>query len=330
MARDIYLDYARLSAPPPAGFTAKLRSTMARLDWYPDTDYQKVKEAIARRYKVRAENIALGNGADELIDSITRLISGDILIATPTFGQYEVAAKRDGRTMHKVGCITDGQFDLTALDHYLEHAGLIWICNPNNPMGCELEKKQIEGLVDNAGGVVVVDEACMGFSGKNSLAHQAPKFPNLLVVRTFSKSFGLAGLRMGYAIGNRGTIFNLESRRQPFNLNLLAQEAIPLALRMEGQFKKRYLEMVKRREKFCRDLVACGYRVLPSQTNFVTLQLPDARSSTRLFERLRRMRIHVLPPGSDEFSGMPKEWVRITVGSDMENRNVIAALEASA
>jgi histidinol-phosphate aminotransferase len=326
MTRDIYLDYARLAAPPPSGFISELSSSLSRLDQYPDTHFQEAKEAIACRHNVHADNIALGNGADELIDSITRLISGDILIPTPTFGQYEEAAKRCGRTVRKVDCISDSRYDLTALEPYIERAGLTWICNPNNPMGCELEKSQIEWQVDNTAGVVVVDEACIGFSDKNTFIHQAPKLENLLVVRTFSKSFGLAGLRMGYAVGNQETIFQLENKRQPFNLNRVAQEAIPLALRMEGDFKKRYLEMVKRRDKFGKDLGACGYHVLPSQTNFVTLQLPDARSSMRLFECLRRRRIHVLPPGSDEFSGIPKEWIRITVGSDKENQTVVNAL----
>ncbi len=326
MARDIYLDYARLAAPPPSGFISKLSSSLSRLDQYPDTHYRDAKEAIARRHKVSAENVALGNGADELIDSITRLILGDILIPTPTFGQYEEAAKRCGRTVRKVNCVSDGKYDLTALEPYIERVGLTWICNPNNPMGCELEKSQIEWHVDNAAGVVVVDEACMGFSDKNTLIPQSTEFENLLVIRTFSKSFGLAGLRMGYVVGNRETISQLESKRQPFNLNRMAQEAIPLALRMEGEFKKRYLEMVKRRDKFGQDLDACGYHVLPSQTNFVTLQLPGASSSIRLFEYLRRRRIHVLPPGSDEFSGMPAEWIRITVGSDKENQAVVNAL----
>ncbi len=325
MRPEIYLDYARLAAPPPAAFIARLKKALGGLDRYPDTDYKLAKGAIARRHKVNAGNIALGNGVDELIDSITRLGKEEVIIPTPTFGQYETAAKRMGRKIKLIDCISVAGFDLAALEPHLPEARLIWICNPNNPMGCGLDTRQIEDIANRTGGLVVVDEACIGFPEKNTLICQAPKRKNMVVLRTFSKSFGLAGLRIGYAVANPDLIAQLESIRQPFNVNLLAQEAIPLALQMESAFKARYLKMAERREKLSAALVALGYDVMPSETNFVTWKMADKKAAIRLFKRLRSRRIHILPPGSDEFSGMPGNWLRITVGSEFENRLLIKA-----
>jgi len=232
------LDYSQSPFPPPAQFVKALAKRVASLNSYPDPSYLLPKECLAKKHGVLPSNISLGNGADELIDLITVAFGNQILIPTPTFGQYELAAKRHNRTYRCINCLQGEAFSLANIEQEAATAGsLIWLCNPNNPLGIVIPKKKILEFVANSPALVVVDEAYADFAAESVIASIRSQ-PRLIVLRTFSKGFGLAGLRIGYMIADVDIIAKIEAARQPFNLNSMAAEAVPIALRYENMFAK--------------------------------------------------------------------------------------------
>ena len=323
--RDIYLDYSCLNSPPPASFTAELRKSVSRVNDYPDTTYAKARSAVAKRYGLKSESVCLGNGEDELIDLITRAYGQRVLIPTPTFGQYASAAKRARSGYRMVDCLGPDGFCLERLEPYLASSSLVWICNPNNPLGLSIPLPHLFKLARQNRALIVVDEACLGFSKPGVMA-MTKRLRNVLVLRTFSKNFGLAGLRIGYAVGASEHIARLESMRQPFNVNRLAELAVPLAFKFEKSFQRRYEKMVRLRESFTSRIKLLGFDFYPSQTGFVTLRLENSNNAKSLFRHLASHNIHTLAPQNHEFSGMPPNCLRITIGSPSQMQAVLKSL----
>lgn len=324
-ARGIHLDYSRLNSPPPAGFAAELKKLVQKLNDYPDTNYTQARCAIAGHHGVKPESVLLGNGEDELIDLITREYGQHVLIPIPTFGQYESAAKRNQSAFRLVDCLDLDGMHFECLESYLISSTLIWICNPNNPLGLSIPLIKISELARQTKALVVVDEACLGFSEPGFLTG-AKRMKNVLVLRTFSKSFGLAGLRIGYVIGAPEHIARLESLRQPFNVNRLAELAIPLAFKHEKSLRLRYEKTVRLRETFTSKIKQMGFDFYPSDTSFVTLRLENQNQARVLFEHLASYRIHIIAPANHEFSGMPRNCLRITIGSPSQMQAVLKSL----
>lgn len=322
----IRLDYAQMPSPPPAKFMAELEARLSGLNAYPDISYDQPRRAIANRLDLDPSNICLGNGADEIIDLISLTYGkNNIVIAAPTFGQYEAAAKRHGKPCRIVSCLRNGRFDLNPLRPHLEGAGLIWICNPNNPMGFGVDGENILHIAESTEAKVAVDEAYFEFYGQ-TLAARIKEFNNLIVVRTFSKGFGLAGIRAGYALAGPPTISQMNKVRQPFNLNYLASCAIPLALKHEKEFKPRIKTIEKTRDWFSQELAQQGYSPYPSKTNFLTIPFDSPQEAKKAFDFLESRDVIVLPPWDSEFTCMPPNTLRVTIGTPEQMRIVAAVL----
>lgn len=314
-----------LLGPSPKVVRA-IKQEAARVGLYPDPKADALKREISRYVGVDSRCIVLGNGSDELIDMICKafLDPGDkALIPLPTFSMYEISCRVNGAAPKFIE-LKNFEWRANELVGAMAGAKLAFIARPNNPTGNGMDVAGLERLL-KSGKLIVVDEAYAEFAGY-SVAKETRKRDNLIVLRTFSKAFGLAGLRIGYSIANPKIAEALEEIRPPFNVNRLAQVAAIAALR-----DRRYLTKVIKtvrggRDYLRRELSKLGARVLPSDANFVMVDItPLGAEAPELCEYLVRKKILVRDLSG--FRGAGARWVRITVGTPRQNEELVLALK---
>jgi len=295
---NIKLDANENPFPWPSGMREELFSGTFAFNRYPDGEAKLLREAIARYNGVRAEEILVGNGSDELIQIILHTFGGrgrSLMIHPPTFTMYAAAAaitgtalinvpllggtRLDLQTMLKY-CADENQPDLAAFpgdDQVMANkADVIIICNPNNPTGTLFPREEILQIVKSSKSLVVVDEAYTEFSGE-TLVDRFNDYPNLLIMRTFSKAFGMAALRLGYVAGNQELITNLNKVRQPFNVNSFSQQAGITALKYAASYRDQ-IEIIKKEMQILYNELnkVSGLLVLPTRANFILFKPKDA------------------------------------------------------
>ena len=188
--------------PLPAELIKELAKELKDINLYPSGgEYIKLRQILANYVGVKAKYILPTNGSDEVIEMVTRAYKGQILIPVPTFFQYEASADRVNSSKILVNCIHNGKYSINYSDQELKEASLVWICNPNNPTGTEIPKDKIIDILQRAKGMVIIDECNYEYLEK-TIINLIDKYPNLIISRSFSKNFGLAGLRLGFAISN--------------------------------------------------------------------------------------------------------------------------------
>jgi len=303
-----------------------VRREVARIGLYPDPRAARLKSAIADYVGVKAECVTIGNGSDELMELVCKafLDSGDqVLIPLPTFAMYELACRTNGG-VPKFLSLPDFEWPTEKLKRALVGAKLAFFGRPNNPTGNGITLEELRDLL-GCGKLIVIDEAYVEFAG-NSVAKLAPKFENLLVLRTFSKAFGLAGLRVGYAVGNPKLIGVLEGIRAPFNVNRIAQVAAVAAL-SEKAYMYRVVNAVRKARTYLRrELSKQGLRVLPSNANFLMADVtPLGTDATKLCDYLARE--GVLIRELTNFKGAGPRWVRISVGKPEQNEKLVNVIK---
>lgn len=315
--------------PPPAALTAAA-ATAASFKLYHDAYCRELTAKLAARYHLKSSQFLIGNGADEVIilTALTFLQPGDeVLIPSPTFGAYAAAAHLTGAEPVPVP-LRDFCIDPAAVAaHLTERTKMIFLCNPNNPTGTALTAEEIVNFIkkvpDNV--VVVVDEAYNEYTddpAAYSLISHLDCHPYLLVIRTFSKIYALAALRVGYLIGREEVIAAVHRVRPPFNVNGVAQAAAAAAVTADefiAQIRKLNREQ---REFLSTQLAALGWRVMPSQANFILVD--TGIDSQPLFEYLVAGGI-IVRPGHG--FGLPT-CLRITVGRAEENEYVVEKCRA--
>nr|HDO80331.1 histidinol-phosphate transaminase [Candidatus Bathyarchaeota archaeon] len=243
---------------------------------YPDPQNVEVCEVLAQHYGVHKEEVVIGNGADELIDGISRCFieNGDTVVTLdPTFQVYELSATLYGGVHKSVLLRGDFSIDTEHLLNVVGDAKLIYICSPNNPTGNQHEESVIREVLENTNSIIVLDEAYVEFADK-SLSGLIHEYENLIVLRTFSKAFGIAGLRFGVALSNPESADFMRRVLQPYNVNSIAQYTV-LSLLDNWEYVAGKIEEVKReREKLRRDLSRIeGIRVYPSKANFLLVRV---------------------------------------------------------
>lgn len=245
----------------------------ADLNRYPDPNALELRKALGKFLNISKKNIFVGNGSDEIIDLLIRLFveaDEEIIVMEPTYGMYTVAAKIAGVVVKNCLLTSDFQVDVPRLLLQINSkTKMIFCCSPNNPTGTLMKSEDIEILCEKFDGIVVVDEAYIEFASQPSLAEQVIRFENLIVLRTFSKAWGLAGIRVGYAIARELIVEYLHRIKLPYNVNRISQK---LAIQALGQYKK-MLEfktfILDERKKLEKDLIHLGFRVFPSEANFL-------------------------------------------------------------
>ncbi|HUR11047.1 MAG TPA: histidinol-phosphate transaminase [Flavitalea sp.] len=296
---------------------------------YPDPHQWKVKEKLSAIKGVPVPQIFLGNGSDECIDLLFRVFCepaiDNVLICPPTYGMYEVTARINNVDVKKVNLTPNFQLDLPAIEKAIDdHTKMIFLCSPNNPTGNNLSLEAIEAILNNYFGLVVVDEAYINFSRYHSLSKLLPEYPNLVVLQTLSKAWGLAALRLGIAFSS-GEICSLLSRiKPPYNISQSTQDLVLEALENVDQVNNMILEIVEQRKVLAEALnnVPRVQTVYPSDANFLLVKISDARACYEFLLKkgiVVRDRSRVI---------LCDDCLRITVGTPLENQELIASIHA--
>jgi histidinol-phosphate aminotransferase len=295
---------------------------------YPDPLQWEVKRKISTIKNIAAENILLGNGSDECIDLLIRAFcdpqKDNIIICPPTYGMYEVYAHINDVDVKEVPLLQNFQLNLDGLEQAIdENTKLIFLCSPNNPTGNSMEREDIEVVLNNFDGIVIIDEAYINFSHYRSFLSELKDYPNLVVMQTFSKAWGLAALRLGMNFASIEIIDILNKIKPPYNINLATQELALQALDHLDDVNTMIKETVKEREELVKDLVQLPsvQKVYPSDANFVLAKMTEATSIYNYLKEkgiIVRNRSNVI---------LCEDCLRITVGTPKENRQLLDALK---
>lgn len=326
------LDFASFKYPPSPKVIRLLQERAAAVNEYPDETYAKIKAKIAALWGIEQEKILLGNGLDELIDLITRTFvkeGEEVIVPVPTFSQFAIAAQRASATVTPVNSMKSEGYAVNSedmLSAVTERTRLVWVCTPNNPTGTTVPASTIKQIARSVAIPIVVDNALGDFSAEpvTSLV----KEQNIILLRTFSKGYCLAGLRIGYAIASQNLIKRIEKIKQIFNVNSLAVEAACAALASRDYYTALWEKIIAERQRVCEAVSTLGVRVAGSQSNFILLDFTTEKLSRLVFNGLLRAGIKVFPGWDKEFSGLDGRYLRVVVGKPEENGQFLQALEA--
>lgn len=294
---------------------------------YPDPFQVEVKEQIVKVKGATPKNICLGNGSDETIDLMYRIFCepkvDNVVAIEPTYGMYRVCADINDVEYRTV--LLDENYQFTA-DALLAKADnntkVIWLCSPNNPTGNALKEDEISKILDAFSGIVVVDEAYIDFSSQESWVAKLAKHPNLVILQTFSKAWGSAGIRLGMAFASEEIINLMNKVKYPYNINILTQKQA-LTLLSEKQKVEEWRNIIlAEREILVKELGKFGFveHIYPTDANFILVKVSDAN---KLYKHLVDCGVIVRNRNS---VSLCKNCVRISVGSPEENKELMKAL----
>ena len=294
---------------------------------YPDPYQLKVKEKMAFVKQIAANQIFLGNGSDECIDILFRTFcepgKDNIIICPPTYPMYEVGANINDIAIQKAPLLPDYQLNVAHIEQLVnERTKIIWICSPNNPTGNSLDRIDIETILNHFDGIVVVDEAYINFSKQKSFVQSLIDYPNLVVLQTLSKAWGLAGLRLGMCFASPEIIGYMNKVKAPYNINIVTQDLALKALEEVGQVNDMIQLLVDMRIALAEVIASMPHviKVFPSDTNFLFVKIPQAR---KLYEYLLTQGIIVRDRSLLELC---EDSLRITVGTEQENTALVDAM----
>ena len=294
---------------------------------YPDPLQRELKALIAPLKGVKVENIFLGNGSDEAIDLVFRAFCrpgvDNVVAIDPTYGMYQVCAEVNDVEYRKMLLDVYYQFKasslLSAID---ENTKAIFVCSPNNPTGNSLCRKEIESLLNKFDGLVIVDEAYIDFSSSESLLKDLDKYPNLIVLQTFSKAWGCAAIRLGMAFASPEIIGIFNKIKYPYNVNRLTQEEAIRVLQHPETIKGWVNTLLEERARVMEEFVKlpCCVRVFPTDANFFLAKVYEA---TQIYNYLVSEGIIVRNRTN---VALCNDCLRITIGTKEENEALLDAL----
>jgi histidinol-phosphate aminotransferase len=298
-----------------------------KLNRYPDPYQKELKEAISKIKEISVEKIFLGNGSDEIIDLCFRVFcnpgADKVLSFTPTYGMYEVSASVNDINVVKVPLDENFQIDLSKVKPLLtdKNLKLIFVCSPNNPTGNIMNSSDVEHIIANFRGIVIIDEAYIDFSNEPSFIKMVDRYPNLIVMQTFSKSFGLAAARVGMAFANPLIINYFNKVKPPYNISSLNQNAVLHKLNRIEKYKSQVIKIKKEKERLSLKLkkMKITEKVWPSDANFMLVKVKDANF---IYNTLVDKSIVVR-----NRSSVIDNCLRITVGTPSENNELVKALD---
>ena len=308
--------------PSPKAIAA-MENAASEMNRYPDGNVFYLRKQLSKKLDLQPNNLVFGNGSNEIIEFVAHSLLGpdnQIVVSQYCFAIYPIVAKMMGATVVEVPARNLGH-DLPAmLKAVTPKTRIVFVANPNNPTGTITTQEEVNHLISELPDdiLLVMDEAYIEY--QEDAIDLLPRirsgeYPNLLLMRTFSKIYGLAGLRVGYGIGHSDFVGSLEKVRQPFNLNAMAQTAAMAAINDDD-----HLNMSRKQNQkgsiFLEDaLNRAGILCLQTAANFILIQVGDA---ARVTEDLKQFGVIVRPMGG---YGLP-EWIRVTIGTDEENERL--------
>ena len=295
---------------------------------YPDPLQSEVKTLLSPIKKVRPSQIFFGNGSDEAIDLVYRIFCrpgfDNVVAPAPTYGMYQVCADINDIEYRAVP-LTDGyQLDLPAMKAAIDtNTKAIWLCSPNNPTGNVFAKEDLLWFLDNVNAMVIIDEAYIDFSEKGTMVEMLDKYPNLIVLQTFSKAWGQAAIRLGIALASEEVIGYFNKVKYPYNVNILTQQHAIKVLNDVDRKERNVAEILAQRD-ILRDLllsVPCVKEVYPSDANFLLCRVSDADA---IYAYLQHKGIIVRNRNRVTLCA---NCLRITVGTPTENAEIYETLK---
>jgi histidinol-phosphate aminotransferase len=299
-----------------------------KVNRYPDPLQRDVKEALAKLKHVAPENIFLGNGSDEPIDLLIRATcqpaKDSILILPPTYGMYEVSAGINDVEIISVPLTRSFDLDPAAILAAVKPSTkIIFICSPNNPTGNLMNKDKVKTILSSFNGIVVVDEAYIDFADFAGFVPLLDQYPNLVVLQTFSKAWGMAALRIGTAYASKEIVSVLNKIKPPYNINLLTQEAALEALKNEPLKNEMVHKILVQRDRLRAELskLPICLELYPSDANFILMRTPDGK---KVYDYLVD---HVVITRDRSKIILCEGCIRITVGTEEENNRLLEVLK---
>jgi histidinol-phosphate aminotransferase len=295
---------------------------------YPDPLQYNVKKRLSEIKGVPIRNIFLGNGSDEAIDILFRAFCNpgvdNVIIVPPTYGMYQVSANINDVALRRVPLTAEYQLNLEGIAEAIdEHTKLIFICSPNNPTGNSINRDDVETLLANFNGLIVVDEAYINFSRQKTFIQELTEYANLVVLQTLSKAWGLAGLRVGMAFASEEIIEVMNKVKPPYNINEASQQLALKALENVDQVNEWIKETLKERDNLVLQLKNFDFvlDIYPSDANFILVKTTDPKA---IYNFLVQRGIIVRDRSKVELC---EGSLRITVGTPDENSILIKNLQ---
>jgi histidinol-phosphate aminotransferase len=309
----------------------KMTNALWDVHRYPDMNAYLLKSSLSKLYKLKKENIILGNGSEGIMAYIARAFIQpglEILTCENTFIGFTIIARSVGANIKTVPLTKDYRFDIEALrNNITSHTKVIYICNPNNPTGTYITKNEFDYLMSGVPShvLVILDEAYFEFAHakKDYPDSMDYRYDNVITLRTFSKAYGLSGIRIGYGFGHEDLISNLHKVKLPFEPGLISQMGAAGAVHDKPHLRRTIINNVRRYDETFRFLTTHGFNPIPSAANFICFKTGSESASRDLFERLLDHGVIIRQLKANE---MP-EYVRVSLGTRSEMRHFFKAME---
>ena len=295
---------------------------------YPDPQQKSVKEKLSELKNVSTENILLGNGSDEVLDLIFRAFcepnKDEVIILPPTYGMYKVLANINAVTVKEIYLTESFQPNTkTILSSAKKESKILFLCSPNNPTGNSFSTQEVEKLLRQFKGLVVIDEAYVDFSEEESWLNRLEEFPNLIITQTLSKAYGMAGIRLGICYASIAIIKVLNSIKPPYNVNELTQQRAVCQLNTIDNVKEQIQELKIQKNRLMSELKNIKFieKVYPSDANFLLIKVDNA---TDRYNQLISKGIVIRNRNNQVFC---ENCLRISIGTKQENEKLIKVLK---
>lgn len=300
--------------PPSPKVLAALKNEInERLRLYPDPISTSAREKVAEIFKTKPDRVMIGNGSDDLLTIIIRSFVGEdskVVYPYPTYLLYKTLSE----IQNAQECIIDFREDYTISEEILvKDASVTFICNPNSPSGTAIPVAEISDIAGKIDGILIVDEAYVDFAEDNCM-RLVDKHPNLIVLRTLSKSYSLAGMRLGFAVAQEDIINGMMKVKDSYNVDRLSMASAVAALNDQETFRENVSRIKQTRSRLTESLKKLGFFVYPSQANFVMIRCENACEAKDIYLELKERKILV------RYNDQPRldDCLRITVGTDRE------------
>ena len=296
---------------------------------YPDPQQSNVKVVLAKQRNVNPNQIILGNGSDEVLDLIFRAFCepkvDNIISLPPTYGMYSVLANINAVENREVLLSNDFQPQVEKIFEAVdENTKIIFLCSPNNPTGNSFSDESVTKLLQNFKGLIVIDEAYIDFSEKESWLAKIDEYPNLVITQTLSKAYGLAGIRLGICYGSAAVISVLNKIKPPYNVNELTQLRALERLSDPDKIQSEIVSIIAEREELLKVLVDVKFveKIYPTEANFILIKVDDANKRyDELIAKGIVIRNRTTQP-------LCENTLRLTIGTEVENKKLMEALQA--
>lgn len=296
---------------------------------YPDPQQSNVKTILAKQRKVKPNQILLGNGSDEVLDLLFRAFcepgKDNVITLPPTYGMYGVLANINAVENKEVLLSNDFQPQIDKIiDAVDQNTKIIFLCSPNNPTGNSFSDESVAYLLKNFNGLVVIDEAYIDFSEKESWINELDEYSNLIITQTLSKAYGLAGIRLGICYASAEIISVLNKIKPPYNVNELTQKRALDRLANQNKINSEIESIIAQREQLLKVLLNVKFveKIYPSEANFILIKVDDAN------QRYDELIAQGIVIRNRTTQPLCENCLRLTIGTESENKKLIEALQA--